>query len=157
MKTLIVYESFYGNTEKIAQAVAETLRGQSEVQVVRAAEAKPEQIAGMDLLIVGSATRAFQPSPATKAFLAAIPTGALQGIRVAAFDTRVVMDKTVPGILRFMARLFGYAAKPIAARLVKKGGTLVGTPEGFFVKGSEGPLADGELERAAEWAKTLMA
>lgn len=156
MKTLIVYESFYGNTEKVAQAIAEALKAQGEVHLVRAAEAKPEQVAGVDLLIVGSATRAFQPCQATKAFLKAIPTGGLGGVKVAAFDTRTVMDQSVPGVLRFMARIFGYAAKPIAASLQKKGGTLVGSPEGFFVRGSEGPLLEGELERAAEWAKMLV-
>ncbi len=155
MKTLVVYETFYGNTEKVARAVAEALKAQGEVQTLRAAEAKPEHIAGVDLLIVGSPTRAFRPCPATKAFLAAIPAGALNGVKVAAFDTRTVMDKAVPGILRFMARIFGYAAQPIAASLQKKGGTLVGSPEGFFVRGSEGPLLEGELERAAEWAASL--
>ena len=155
MNILIVYETFYGNTEKVAQAIAEALKGHGDVRVMRAAEAKAEQISGVDLLIVGSPTRAFRPCPATKAFLAAIPAVALQGVKVAAFDTRTAMDETVPGILRFMARIFGYAAQPIAASLVKKGGTLVGSPEGFFVKGSEGPLLEGELARAAEWAKTL--
>jgi flavodoxin len=51
----------------------------------------------------------------------------------------------------------GYAAKPIADKLKKKGGKLVLPPEGFFVQGSEGPLKEGEVERAAEWAKQLLA
>jgi hypothetical protein len=52
---------------------------------------------------------------------------------------------------------FGYAAKPIADRLERKGGRLVVPPEGFFVEGTEGPLAAGELKRAAEWASRLKA
>jgi len=55
-----------------------------------------------------------------------------------------------------MVGWFGYAAKPIADILVKKGGELFAPPEGFFVKGREGPLKDGELQRAAIWARALI-
>jgi hypothetical protein len=44
-------------------------------------------------------------------------------------------------------------ARPIADKLVEKGGRLIFPPEGFYVSGTEGPLKDGELERAAEWGK----
>ncbi|GAI96433.1 unnamed protein product [marine sediment metagenome] len=53
-------------------------------------------------------------------------------------------------------KLFGYAAKPIADKLEKKGGGLIIPPEGFFIKDSKGPLKDGELERAADWAKLII-
>jgi DNA-binding CsgD family transcriptional regulator len=46
--------------------------------------------------------------------------------------------------------IFGYAAGKIAGSLKTKGGTLILSPEAFFVKGKEGPLKEGELERAAE-------
>jgi len=55
-----------------------------------------------------------------------------------------------------MVGLFGYAAKPIADKLAKKGGTLIAQPEGFFVNGSEGPLKDNELERASTWVKSAI-
>ena len=51
--------------------------------------------------------------------------------------------------------IFGYAAEKIAARLAKCGGTPAAPPEGFFVGGAKGPLADQELERAASWAKRI--
>jgi flavodoxin I len=57
--------------------------------------------------------------------------------------------------LTVMVRIFGYAAESIAARLVRKGGTQAANPAGFFVTGTEGPLKEGELERAAAWAKSL--
>jgi hypothetical protein len=60
-------------------------------------------------------------------------------------------------ILAFFVKLFGYAAKPIADKLKKKGGELAIPPEGFFVKGSEGPLKEGELERVADWARQIIA
>jgi hypothetical protein len=56
-----------------------------------------------------------------------------------------------------MVKLFGYAAIPIANRLRKKGGELALPPEGFIVEGTEGPLRRGELERAADWARQLVA
>jgi len=56
-----------------------------------------------------------------------------------------------------MVGWFGYAAKPIADRLVRKRGSLASPPEGFLVGGSEGPLKEGELERAAEWASLALA
>lgn len=54
-----------------------------------------------------------------------------------------------------MVKIFGYAAEPIARQLMKKGGTLALPPEGFYVKASEGPLKDGELDRAAAWARQI--
>ena len=155
MKALVVYDSYFGNTEKIAQAIGATFDPQECAGVVKVAELKPEQIKGIDLLIVGSPTRAFRPSEGTNKMLAGLPTGALQGVKVAAFDTRINPEETNSGFLRFMVKLFGYAAEPIAKALQKKGGSPVGEPAGFFVKESEGPLKDGELERAASWAASL--
>ena len=63
----------------------------------------------------------------------------------AAFDTRI--DKP--------PALTGVAARGIAKRLGRRGWKLVAEPESFFVEDSEGPLADGELERAREWGKAL--
>ena len=59
--------------------------------------------------------------------------------------------------MAFFVRIFGYAAKPIADRLAKKGGDLAVPPEGFYVGDMEGPLLEGELERAADWAKQILA
>jgi flavodoxin len=154
MKALIVYDSFFGNTEQIAQAVGRALGPPEEVQVVRVSNVQPGQLSGLNLLIVGSPTRAFRPSPLTTKWLGVIPANALQGVKVAAFDTRIPWDR-MPGFLRAIARVFGFAAKPISDKLQRKGGTVAAPPEGFFVNASEGPLAEGELERAVAWAKQL--
>ena len=155
MKARIIYDSFFGNTEQVAQAIGRALGSSEEVDVLRVADIGPEPWTGVPLLVVGSPTRAFSPSPAIKALLKSIPRNALQGVRVATFDTRIALDDVDSRILPPLVKVFGYAAKPIADRLVKKGGTLVIPPEGFFVKESEGPLKDGELERAADWARQL--
>ena len=161
MKVLIIYDSSFGNTEQIAQAMGHALGSQEDVEVLRVGDVKPEQLTGLKLLIVGSPTQGFRPTPAINNLLGRIPMNGLRGVKVAAFDTRISMNDIDPPILRFagrlVVRLFGYAAKPIADRLKKKGGELTIPPEGFYVKGTEGPLKEGELERAADWAKQIMA
>lgn len=154
-KALIIYDSIFGNTEKIATAIGGSLGSQEEVGVLRVGDVKPEQLTGLKLLIVGSPTRAFRPTPAIAALLKTIPTNSLKGVRVAAFDTRISVKDVNNLLLNIMVRIFGYAAAPIAASLTKNGGVLALPPEGFFVKESEGPLKEGELERAAAWAKQI--
>ena len=155
MKALIVYDSVFGNTQQVAEAIGRTLGEQGEVDVLRAAEAGPEQVSGVELLVVGSPTRAFRPMPTVSGFVKSIPADALQGVRVAAFDTRLPAE-TAPAILRFLVGLFGYAAEPLAKRLEGKGGQPAGPPAGFAVEGTEGPLSEGELRRAEEWARQLV-
>jgi flavodoxin I len=157
MKVLIVYDSYFGNTEKVAQAVGDALRDEAEVEVRRVAEVQPAQVTGLDALIVGSPTRAFSATPPVKQFLGGISRQGLKGIKVAAFDTRIAVEETGPRFLAFLVRIFGYAAEPIAARLERKGGNRAAPPAGFIVEGSEGPLREGELERAADWARQVIA
>ena len=156
MKVLIVYDSVFGNTEQIAQAIGNSLGSKENVEILRVSDMKPEQLIGLELLIVGSPTRVFKPTKAIMNFLNKIPLNVLKGVKVAAFDTRISTADVNSRLLNILVKLFGYAAKPIAYKLEKKGGSLIIPPEGFFVKDSEGPLKDGELERAADWAKSIM-
>jgi flavodoxin len=151
MKALVIYDSAYGNTAQIAQAIADTLGCEAH----RATEVQPAQLTGLDVLVVGSPTQAFQPLKPVKTLLKRLPAGQLNGVQVAAFDTRIALEDVDSRILPVFVKVFGYAAKPIARRLTQKGGELVLPPEGFFVKGTEGPLRDGELARAASWAERL--
>ncbi len=153
VKTLIVYDSFFGNTERIAQAIGQALGGGESVTTLRVGEVKPDHLRGLTTLIVGSPTRAFRPTKAIKDFLKGIPANGLKGVKVMAFDTRASLADVNSKLLTRLVKIFGYAAQPIADKLVKKGGRLGTPPEGFFVKDSEGPLKDGELERAAEWVR----
>ena len=153
MEILIVYDSIFGNTEQIAQAMGKALGGGESVVTLRAGEVKPAHLTGLAALIVGSPTRAFKPTKAITDFLKKVPANGLKGVKVMAFDTRMSLADVNSRLLNRLVKVFGYAAKPIADKLVKKGGSLTAPPEGFFVKESEGPLKDGELERAAEWVK----
>jgi flavodoxin len=157
MKALLIYDSVFGNTERIAQAIGHALASEADVTVLRVGDVKPEHLANLNLLIVGSPTRAFRPTPAVKTLVASIPKHGLDGVKVAAFDTRLSVDEVDSRILPLLVRIFGYAAKPIADRLKKKGGELVTPPEGFIVEGTEGPLRAGELERAAWWVQQMVA
>ncbi len=144
MKALIVYDSMYGNTEKIAKAIGGAIAGEARVAPV--SEVNSAELKTIDLLIVGSPTQGGRATAAIRDFLDKISEPAIKGINVAAFDTRVSTR---------VATVFGYAAGRIAGSLKRKGGTLVASPQGFFVKGTEGPLKEGELERAAGWAKEV--
>lgn len=160
MKVLIVYDSVFGNTEKIVLAISKSFNAEDNVELFRVGDLKPEQLTGIDLLFVGSPTRGFQPTPAMKTFLKNIPANRLKGIKVAAFDTRItpadIPQPFLRNLLSVLIKIFGYAAEPIADKLQQKGGILIIPPEGFFVKASEGPLKDGEIEHAANWVKSII-
>jgi flavodoxin len=145
MKALIVYDSLYGNTEKIAKAIGDALGG--EADVLRVVEVDPRDVGAVDLLIVGSPTHGGRPTETIQGFLRQVQGSLPAGTSVAAFDTRLATR---------LVGIFGYAAGRIARTLEKEGGTLVAPPEGFVVQGGEGPLREGELERAADWARGLV-
>lgn len=156
MKTLIIYDSFFSNTEQIALAICNSFDSIENVRILKVSDVHPKQLTGLDVLIVGSPTRGFKPTEAIINFLNKIPLNGLNGIRVAAFDTRFLLSSIKSSVLRFIVKTGGYAAKTIACRLKKKGGYLIMPPEGFYVTGEKGPLQYGELERAANWTKTIL-
>ena len=154
MKALIIYDSVYGNTEKIARAIAGAMTPSDEVKVLQVGEANPSELESIDLLIVGSPTHGGRPTPAIQEFLSKIPANALRNIRVTSFDTRISAKDRGVGV-RILLGVVGYAAGRIADSLKGKGGYLAAPPEGLNVEGKEGPLKDGELERSAGWAKEI--
>jgi len=133
MNTVVVYDSQYGNTERIAQAI-------------RVDPAHPVSFQGVDLLILGSPTQGFRPTLAMQFLLGNVSSQALRGLAVACFDTR------------FRGRLWKSSAAPRMARQLRTMGVEpIIPPESFFVKAmkKEGPLLAGEVERAATWARML--
>ena len=146
MNTLIVFDSTYGNTEKIAKAIGAALGG--AVKVLHVKEANAAALGKAELLVVASPTTGGRPTEAMSRFLNGIPEGSLKNVKVASVDTRLKAK---------WVKIFGYAAEKIAARLVSCGGTPAAPPEGFLVRAAKGPLLDQEQERAAAWAKGLLA
>jgi len=157
VNVLIVIESCFGNTDRVAGAIATGLRsGGADVTVVDAAAAPATE--GVDLLLVGSPTHNMGlPGPASRAqaaakggrpvaigvaeWLEALPGQA--GRRVASFDT-------VAGRGFFS----GSAAKAIEKRMRRQSIAFAGR-ESFLVSGTAGPLADDELARAEAWGTAL--
>jgi flavodoxin len=146
MKALVIYDSQYGNTEKIARAIGGAITG--EVKVLRSCEVNIADLHSFDLIVAGAPTYGGRPMPPLVEFFKKLPDGAMKDKKVAAFDTRLAST---------FAKIFGYAAPKIAANLKDKGGAVIAPGEGFLVSGGKVPvLKDGELERAAAWGKTLV-
>ncbi len=159
MKAMVVYESHWGNTAAVARAVAEGIG--DGTAALSTGEADAAAVADLDLLVVGAPVLGFrlaneqmyktmrsQPGkgnppdlshPPVSVWLKSVPAGTAA---VAAFDTRVrgPFGKAGPAILKIL-RQGGYRS--------------LGEPEGFLVKGAQGPMREGELDRAREWGRKL--
>ena len=161
MRSLVVYESWFGNTRRVAEEIAGALAQEGEVDVVSVDDPLPP-LGDVDLLVVGAPTHVHglssrrsregalgqgargEPGIGVRGWIDSLPSGAA-GPRAAAFDTRA--HKPV--------LLVGSAARGIARRLRQHGYALAAEPQSFFVEGTPGPLEDGELERSAEWGREL--
>jgi len=170
MRAVIVYESMFGNTHAIADAIGKGLEPMLEVVVVPLAEAGRERLGDADLLVVGGPTHfhgmsrtrtrkwaaatAQKPKndlvldrdahgPGVRDWLTSFGQG---HTKVAAFDTRF----NGPAVLR------GRASRVISRKLRHHGFEVVAKPESFFVTLKQ-HLEPGEEARAQEWGKRLAA
>jgi flavorubredoxin len=151
MDVAIVYETLFGPTRSLADALAEGVQAAqpwARVTVLPVDDAPPEHVSSAGLLMVGSPTHPLGTGRATtrepiREWLTALPV-APPGARAAAFTTRA------------SSPLAGSAAKGIARRLRRAGYLLAAEPQGFVVAGPEGPLRDGERDRARTWAARLV-
>ena len=169
MKTVVAYESMYGNTRRVADAIAEGLKPLGEAQVVSVHDGDEGVADDADLLVVGGPTHmhGMTTSMSRKAAAQAaeededvelephaadgpglrewLAGRAGDGKRAAAFDTRIEKSAIVTGA----------ASRGIAKRLRRRGFDVVADPESFYVEDSEGPMAEGELDRARAWGASL--
>lgn len=160
MRALIVFESVFGNTRRIAESIVDGLGPVMTTTVVAAAGPDVPAPDEFDLLVVGapthawglptSSTRNAQRGPAepvigegVREWLDRLPS-ARPGSVAATFDTRLARPRW----------LTGSAARRAAARLRGLGFRVVAT-EGFRVEGTRGPLSDGEIDRARAWGGRL--
>lgn len=146
MKSVVVYDSTYGNTERLARLVAEVLGARVPTQVMPVADASELHLQAGDLLVVGCPTQGHTATSAMQMWLKRFQQGSLQGVDVAAFDTR----------FRKAAWLTGVAARKIAKEVRRAGATLLVPAESFFVGATKGPLEEGEMNRAIGWAEVLL-
>ena len=158
MTTLVVYETMYGRTRDIAEAIAHGCETGGEVRLAEVSSLTDGLPDDVTLLVVGGPTHAFSMSrPGTRddarkygttvsttgvrEWLAGLTVPA--GLPVAAFCTK--LDSP----------LSGSAATAIARRLRRLGGVLVVPPKDFFVKGTQPVLLAGQLDRARAWGASL--
>ena len=170
MSALVVYESMFGNTRRIALAIAEGIATKLPVETLEVSDA-PEEIAGdIDLLVVGGPTHVHgMSSPKTRGNAAERAAGSLVSQRIgirewldhakasvfdihaAAFDTRI----------NGMAIFTGSAAKGYAKGLRSAGFRVDWPPQSFLVNSRTAPgedaLLTGQLEEARAWGQAIAA
>jgi flavorubredoxin len=161
MKAVVVYESHWGNTAAVAQAIAAGLGAGS--RALSTDQATDRIVADADILVVGAPVIAFSLAtdkmragltddrkapaqadvehPSMRSWLARLPIGKAQG---AAFETRIWWSpRGATGEIERGLRNAGYEVRTKAAK--------------FVVEGTYGPLREGELDRAREWGAQLAA
>jgi hypothetical protein len=161
VRALVVYESLFGNTERIAGAICAGLRSSLQVELVRVDRAPVVLPTELELVIVGGPTHAFGMSRHAGRVSASAQGPVVMplhmGIRdwldqlrhrkglAATFDTRLAKSRWMPGS----------AAKSAAKVLDRRGYKFLADPTGFLVEDALGPLVPGELLRAREWGEHL--
>jgi len=146
MKTLVVYYSKFGNTQKVAETIADELEPKGSAKVLSLDDLGPADLKDVDLVIVGSPTHRMNLPEEVRLKLHTLPKRSLRGKMMAAFDTSYKMSG-------WLNRLT--ASKKLSGRLKKLGGRRIVPPETFHVMESQGPLYDGEIKRAQDWARLL--
>jgi hypothetical protein len=159
MKAQVVYESMFGNTMMVAEAVADAIARHGQVELIEVGKASPPP-QDLDLLVLGGPTHAFGLSrPGTRQdakrqasggviseriglreWIATLADGRLC-VPAATFDTKAAQPKWLPGS----------AARSAAKQLRRLHIPILVSPESFYVEGTLGPLVDGELARAGHW------
>lgn len=160
MKAVVVYESVFGNTAQVAQAIAEGLG--DDATAVSTAEIEPEELTEVDLVVAGGPVFAFRlSSDEARDSIARSPQSGAPAADLSHPSMRTWLDgvNTATGLCAaFDTQVrgpFGSGAPAIAKALQARGLRLIASPEGFIVDGKYGPLRSGELERARAWGTEL--
>lgn len=148
MNALVLYESKFGNTEKIAETIALALQEELPTRLAAVADVEDcaDALTGVSLLVVGGPTHRHGVSSVLRATLECLEGSALRGTRVATFDTRLHGPRIVTGS----------AAARLAHLMRRRGAWIVVPPASFLVESGEGPLDAGEVEHARAWARELL-
>lgn len=153
---LLIYDSLFGNTAIIAHHLAEAARARGkDVLEVKVDETEDQLIKKADILVVGSPTQSFNASKPMLEFLDRLESESIRNKPTLVFDTRIDLNKIDSKFLRWLVNRGGFATAPISKKLKKKGAKILGA-EGFIVTDREGPLREGELERASAWITSLI-
>lgn len=163
MRAIVVYESMFGNTKQLAEAVAEALGERMSVELIEVGEAPKVIDPEVGLLVVGAPTHAFSLSrPSTREEAAKqAPHGLVsKGIGVREWLEEIETPRGTPAVAfdtRTELRVPGSAARAATRRLRKAGFRIAAHPESFSVKRTPGPLVPDEFHRAGRWAARIAA
>jgi flavodoxin len=163
MKALVVYESMFGNTEEIARAIADGLGESLDVQLAEVSDAPREPDSEVALVVAGGPTHVFSMSRTNtradainrgakegereyglREWLASLPSGK-HAAKIATFDTKIESMRFAPGS----------AGKGAAKTARRHGYDSAAQAESFYVREVDGPLVEGEVDRARAWARQL--
>ncbi len=147
MKALVVYFSKFGNTKMVAEAICEALRQREDVRLINSGQLTKRDFEGVNLVVMGSPTHKMNLPMDVRPVFEILPKKILKGKFFAAFDTSYEMSEWLKPFT---------AGKKLTQKLRKLGGKRVVPPEIFYVKEREGPLFEGEIERAREWAVSII-
>jgi hypothetical protein len=160
MKAVVVYESLWGNTAAIGLAIAEGIG--PGARALSTAEASPEALAGIDLIVAGAPVIAFAlPTEQARANIAANPGKAPTAPDLSHPSMRSWLGRLPEGHGRsaaFETRLRfspGGSTSRILRGLERAGYRRIAPGQRFIVRGAYGPLRDGETERARRWGAEL--
>lgn len=147
MNALIVYFSKFGHTQRVAESIANVIDSIGPSRVLSSDQLKASDLDGVDLVVMGSPTHKMNLPEAVRPIFERLPKRILRDKSFAVFDTSYKMS---PFLAKFTA------AKRLDRKLRKLGGKRVVRPETFHVMEREGPLFEGEIERASLWANSIL-
>jgi flavodoxin len=147
MKSIVVYDSYFGNTELVATTIYNVLQQSHNSKLIHISEADELDIEDYDLVVVGSPTRYYKP---TKPILEFVREIKAHDIHVAFFDTR--MDAERHFLLGPMEQLLGFAADSMVSLAELGQATMSIEPLGVYVKSTKGPVSKKSIKDIETWA-----
>jgi hypothetical protein len=147
MRAMIIYDSNFGNTERIARALAQGLaRGGANVDCLKIDQVDTGDLRSYGFIAIGGPTHMIRPSKPMKEFLNRLEAVDLRGLKGFAFDTR--NESRMNG--GHWLVLENSAARVIEGTLMKRKVEIVRPRHSAIVEGREGPLEDGTEEEFME-------
>jgi menaquinone-dependent protoporphyrinogen IX oxidase len=147
IKGIVVFDTSYGNTRTIAEAISEILKESGiEVDACYVKDVKKLSAKDYSFLVLGSPTKFGTMSFAVKCFLGKVKSKEWMSKPFAAFDTENPEN---------IERKEGSAAEKIAEKLRDKQMNQLLPVLKAVVLGWKGPLQEREIERAKEYARRL--
>lgn len=151
MKSLVVYDSYFGNTELVAKTIYKTLQKAGSSRLIHVSEASNLDIDTFNLVVVGSPTRYYKPTKPIVQFVREVKS---YDIQMALFDTR--MDAENHWILGPAERMLGFAADTMASIVDMGRAQMDVEPLGVYVKTTKGPVRKKALRDIETWTNLVI-